>query len=158
MPSQESLGEQAVSAPRAIRPTDPIGTGRTRLAAELRDQVCRPTIVHAVATANSNITHIIEVGPSVACYLLGYRWRRHAVPDRRSPRPLQRHAPIEPVIRPACTSPTQPERRLTVEPRAFHIATLGQISHDTARGAIPRQTSRRSSSTREAMRCLNCRL
>jgi hypothetical protein len=84
MPSQESLGEQAVSAPRAIRPTDPIGTGRTRLAAELRDEVCRPTIVHAVATANSNITHIIEVGPSVACHLLGYRWRRHAVPDRRS--------------------------------------------------------------------------
>jgi transposase len=157
---------KAVSALRAIRPTDPIHTERKRLATELLDEVRRhdralvelhQRVVSAVAAANTTITEIVGVGPIVACYLLGYTGNIQRFPTAGHYARYNATAPIEASSGPRVRHRLNPNGNRQLN-HAIHIAALGQISHDTPGRAYYLAKQAEGKSRKEAMRCLKRRI
>jgi len=79
--SKNLSAKRAADELRKLRPHDPIGIERKRIAAELLDEVRRldRTLVElherindAVKLSRTSVTDVFGVGPIVACYLIGY--------------------------------------------------------------------------------------
>jgi transposase len=79
--SKNLSAKRATDELRKLRPHDPVGIERKRIAAEFLDEVRRidralvelhERINDAVKTSGTSVTDVFGVGPIVACYLIGY--------------------------------------------------------------------------------------
>jgi transposase len=164
--SKNLSAKRAAAELRKLRPHDPVGIERKRIAAEFLDEVRRVDralvelhvrINDAVKLSRTSVTDVFGVGPIVACYLIGYSGDVRRFPTAGHYARYNATAPIE-----ASTGPTKRHRLNPNGNRqlnhALHIAALGQISHDTPGRAyyLAKQTDGKS--RKEAMRCLKRRI
>lgn len=164
--SKNLSAKRAAAELRKLRPHDPVGIERKRIAAEFLDEVRRVdralVELHvrsndAVKLSRTSVTDVFGVGPIVACYLIGYSGDVRRFPTAGHYARYNATAPIE-----ASTGPTKRHRLNPNGNRqlnhAIHIAALGQISHDTPGRAyyLAKQTDGKS--RKEAMRCLKRRI
>jgi len=165
LPKNLSANE-AVLALRTIRPTDPIGVERKRLATGLLDEVRRhdralvelhQRIVQAVSAANSHVIDIVGVGPIVACDLLGYSGDVRRFPTAGHYARYNATAPIEASSGPKVRHRLNPNGNRQLN-HAIYIAALGQISHDTPGRAYYLAKQATGKSRKEATRCLKRRI
>jgi transposase len=158
--SKNLSAKRAAAELRKLRPHDPVGIERKRIAAEFVDEVRRVDralvelhvrINDAVKLSRTSVTDVFGVGPIVACYLIGYSGDVRRFPTAGHYARYNATAPIE-----ASTGPTKRHRLNPNGNRqlnhALHIAALGQISHDTPGRAyyLAKQTDGKS--RKEAMR------
>jgi transposase len=164
--SKNLSAKRAAVELRKVRPQDPVGLERKRLALEFLDEVrhldralkelhCRITV--AVRDANTSVTDVFGVGPIVASYLLGYRGDARRFPTAGHYARYNATAPIE-----ASSGPRVPHRLNPNGNRqlnhAIHIAALAQISHDTPGRAYYLAKQAAGKSRKEALRCLKRRI
>jgi transposase len=158
--------KRAADELRKLRPHDPIGIERKRIAAEFLDEVRRidrslvelhERINGAVKVSGSSVTDVFGVGPIVACYLIGYSRDVRRFPTAGHYARYNATAPIE-----ASSGPTKRHRLNPNGNRqlnhAIHIAALGQISHDTPGRAYYLAKQAQGKSPKEALRCLKRRI
>jgi transposase len=164
--SKNLSAKRATDELRKLRPHDPIGIERKRIATEFLDEVRRvdralvelhERINDAVKTASTSVTDVFGVGPIVACYLIGYSGDVRRFPTAGHYARYNATAPIE-----ASSGPTKRHRLNPNGNRqlnhAIHIAALGQISHDTPGRAYYLAKQAAGKSRKEAMRCLKRRI
>jgi transposase len=164
--SKNLSAKRATSELRKLRPANAIGIERKLIAGELLDEVrridaalveLRVRIEVAVSTSGTTVTGVHGVGPIVAAYLIGYTGDVCRFPSAGHYARYNATAPIE--------ASSGPKKRHRLNPNgnrqlnhAFHIAALGQISHDTNGRAYYLQKQSEGKSRKEAMRCLKRRI
>jgi transposase len=164
--SKNLSAKRATDELRKLRPHDPIGIERKRIAAEFLDEVRRVDqalvelhgrISEAVKASETSVTDVFGVGPIVACYLIGYSGDVRRFPTAGHYARYNATAPIE--------ASTGLKKRHRLNPNgnrqlnhAIHIAALGQISHDTPGRAYYLTKQVAGKSRKEAMRCLKRRI
>jgi transposase len=164
--SKNLSAKRAAAELRKLRPHDPVGIERKRIATEFLDEVRRVDraldelhgrVNDAVKTSGTSVTDVFGVGPIVACYLIGYSGDLRRFPSAGHYARYNATAPIE-----ASTGPTKRHRLNPNGNRqlnhAIHIAALGQISHDTPGRAYYLAKQASGKSRKEAMRCLKRRI
>lgn len=164
--SKNLSAKRAADELRKLRPHDPIGIERKRIAVEFLDEVRRidralvelhGRINEAVKFADTSVTDVFGVGPIVACYLIGYSGDVRRFPTSGHYARYNATAPIE-----ASSGPTKRHRLNPNGNRqlnhAIHIAALGQISHNTPGRAYYLSKQSAGKSRKEAMRCLKRRI
>ena len=164
--SKNLSAKRAAVELRKLRPHDPVGIERKRIAAEFLDEVRRidralvelhGRINDAVKASGTSVTDVFGVGPIVACYLIGYTGDIRRFPTAGHYARYNATAPIE-----ASSGPTKRHRLNPNGNRqlnhAIHIAALGQISHDTPGRAYYLAKQTEGKSRKEAMRCLKRRI
>ena len=164
--SKNLSAKRAADELRKLRPPDPVGIERKRIAAEFLDEVRRNDralvelhvrINDAVKGARTSVTDVFGVGSIVACYLIGYSGDVRRFPSAGHYARYNATAPIE-----ASSGPTKRHRLNPNGNRqlnhAIHIAALGQISHDTPGRAYYHAKQTDGKSRKEAMRCLKRRI
>jgi transposase len=160
--SKNLSAKRAADELRKLRPHDPIGIERKRIAAELLDEVRRldRTLVElherindAVKLSRTSVTDVFGVGPIVACYLIGYSGNVQRFPSAGHYARYNATAPIEASSGPKVRHRLNPNGNRQLN-HAIHIAALGQISHDTPGRAYYLAKQADGKSRKEAMRCL----
>jgi transposase len=164
--SKNLSAKRAADELRKLRPHDPVGIERKRIAAELLEEVRRVDralvelhgrINDAVKSAGTSVTDVFGVGSIVACYLIGYSGDVRRFPTAGHYARYNATAPIEAstgLIKRHRLNPNG-NRQLN---HAIHIAALGQISHDTPGRAYYLAKQAAGKSRKEAMRCLKRRI
>jgi len=151
---------------RKVRPHDPVGIERKRIAVEFLDEVRRidlalvelhERIAHAVKAADTSVTEVHGVGPIVACYLIGYSGDVGRFPTAGHYARYNATAPIEASSGPRVRHRLNPNGNRQLN-HAIHIAALGQISHDTPGRAYYLAKQADGKRRKEAMRCLKRRI
>ena len=151
---------------RKLRPHDPIGVERKRIAAEFLDEVRRVDrslvelhgrVNDAVRASGTSVTDVFGVGPIVACYLIGYSGDIRRFPSAGHYARYNASAPIEASSGPRVRHRLNPNGNRQLN-HALHIAALGQISHDTPGRAYYLAKQADGKSRKEAMRCLKRRI
>ena len=149
-----------------IKPTDPVGVERRRLALELLGEVRRTDtdlvelktrITTAVNHAATTVTDVVGVGPIMAGYLIGYSGDVCRFPTSGHYARYNATAPIE------ASSGPNPRHRLN--PRgnrqlnhALHIAAVTQVRNDTPGRAYYLRKQAEGKTKKEAMRALKRRI
>ena len=164
--SKNLSAKRAADELRKLRPADPVGIERKRIAVEFLDEVHRidraPDELHgriksAVTAANTSVTDVFGVGPIVACYLLGHTGNVRRFPTAGHYARYNATAPIEASSGPKVRHRLNPNGNRQLN-HAIHIAALGQISHDTPGRAYYLAQQTDGKSRKEAMRCLKRRI
>jgi transposase len=157
---------RATTELRRIKPADPIGSERRRLALELLGEVRRTdadlvelkgriaTTVEACATS---VTDVFGVGPIMAAYLIGYSGDITRFPTAGHYARYNATAPIE--------ASSGPNARHRLNPRgnrqlnhALHIAAVTQVRNDTPGRAYYLRKQAEGKTKKEAMRALKRRI
>jgi transposase len=149
-----------------IKPTDPVGVERRRLALELLSEVRRTDtdlielkarITTAVNHAATTVTDVVGVGPIMAAYLIGYSGDVCRFPTAGHYARYNATAPIE-----ASSGPTARHR---LNPRgnrqlnhALHIAAVTQVRNDTPGRTYYLRKQAEGKTKKEAMRALKRRI
>ena len=164
--SKNLSAKRAADELRKLRPHDPIGIERKRIAAEFLNEVRRvdsalielhERINDAVKTSTTSVTDVFGVGPIVACYLIGYSGDVRRFPTAGHYARYNATAPIEASSGPKVRHRLNPNGNRQLN-HAIHIAALGQISHDTPGRAYYLTKQAAGKSRKEAMRCLKRRI
>ncbi len=151
---------------RKVRPADAIVIERKRIAVEFLEEVRRTDLAlvelhgrinDAVKAAGTSVTDVFGVGPIVACYLIGHSGDIRRFPSAGHYARYNATAPIEASSGPKVRHRLNPNGNRQLN-HAIHIATLGQISHDTPgrRYYLAKQADGKT--RKEAMRCLKRRI
>src|SRR5207249_1859896 len=160
--SKNLSAERASVELRKLRPNDPIGIERKRIAAEFLDEVRRVDrsfielygrINDAVKMSQTSVTDVFGVGPIVACYLIGHSGDVRRFPTAGHYARYNATAPIE------ASSGPNPRHRLN--PRgnrqlnhALHIVAVTQVRNNTPGRAYYLRRQAEGKTRKEAMRAL----
>ena len=164
--SKNLSAKRAADELRKLRPHDPVGIERKRIATEFLDEVRRndralaelhQRITAAVKSADTSVSDVFGVGSIVACYLIGYSGDVRRFPTAGHYARYNATAPIEASSGPMKRHRLNPNGNRQLN-HAIHIVALGQIGHDTPGRAYYLAKQAAGKSRKEAMRCLKRRI
>ena len=151
---------------RRIRPDDPVGIERRRLAGELLTEVraadrdliaLKARIASAVAASSTTVTDVVGVGPIMAAYLVGYSGDVRRFPTAAHYARYNGTAPIEASSGPRVRHRLNPRGNRQLN-HALHIAAVTQVRNDTPGRVYYLRKQAEGKTRKEAMRCLKRRI
>jgi transposase len=161
--SKNLSAKRAATELRKVRPLDPIGIERKRIAVEFLDEVRRidralvelhERVGDAVKASNTAVTDVFGVGPIVACYLIGYSGDIGRFANRDSYAAYNGTAPVE-FSSGGRTVHRLSERGNRQLNHAIHMAAICQLrqSHSDGRAYFERRV-KEGKTNKEAIRAL----
>ena len=163
---RQLTADRAAKAMRTIRPLEPVGVERKRMATELLADVRRldqqlaaikDRIGDAVAASGTTITDVYGIGPVLAAVIVGHTGHVDRFPTAGHYARYNATAPIE--------ASSGPRVRHRLNPRgnrhlnhALHIAAVTQIAHDTPGRIYFDRKLAEGKTRKEALRALKRRI